>query len=241
MNWPTCGTHAGRFGLPRCGIGARYGLSVSTSIRSSGHRVAAACTSGARLNVTMPEKRQERTEVECTTGLAAGPPVKQWKTVRSGYPVVGEHGERVVPRVARVDHQGEVAVRSPARSARRRPAAGRRGVSGRSSSRARTRRPRRCRRVSSRSTIVSTPLTASCGWSPTVANTPSWCSATAIAASERRPIAPDRDHGRSPRRRRPRRSPPRCRRGCARRARGSGSRSRAIVFTSGGGRGRRPW
>ena len=34
--------------------------------------------------------------------------MKQWKTVRAGHPDVGEHRERVVPRVARVDHQGAV-------------------------------------------------------------------------------------------------------------------------------------
>ena len=41
----TSGTYAGWFGRPRCGIGARYGESVSISRRSSGHSAAAARTS----------------------------------------------------------------------------------------------------------------------------------------------------------------------------------------------------
>ena len=47
-------TNAGSFVLPRCGTGARYGESVSTSTRSDGASAAAARTSSAVLNVTMP-------------------------------------------------------------------------------------------------------------------------------------------------------------------------------------------
>ena len=53
---PTNGTQAGRLRLPRWGTGARYGLSVSTSRRSSGVMAAASRTSGAPLNVTIREK-----------------------------------------------------------------------------------------------------------------------------------------------------------------------------------------
>src|ERR1051326_1076655 len=52
----TCFTNAGWLGLPRCGTGARYGESVSTSMRSSGTRFATSFRSFAFLNVTMPEK-----------------------------------------------------------------------------------------------------------------------------------------------------------------------------------------
>ena len=55
---PTSTTQAGWFGRPRCGTGARYGLSVSTRIRSSGQRAAAARTSAADGNETMPGERQ---------------------------------------------------------------------------------------------------------------------------------------------------------------------------------------
>ena len=47
-------TYAGSLGLPRCGTGARYGASVSTSTRSAGASAAAARTSSAFLNDTMP-------------------------------------------------------------------------------------------------------------------------------------------------------------------------------------------
>jgi hypothetical protein len=41
---------------------------------------------------------------------SSGPPVKQWKIVRPGYAGVGQDGERVVPGVAGVDHERQVAV-----------------------------------------------------------------------------------------------------------------------------------
>ena len=111
MNRPTWGTQAGRLVAPRWGTGARYGLSVSTSSRSSGQRTAAAWTSVAPLNVTMPEKltnaprsRQRRT--------SSGPPVKQWKIVRAGTPSAARMSNVSVPRVAGVDHERQpVAVR----------------------------------------------------------------------------------------------------------------------------------
>ena len=60
---------------------------------------AAACTSGAPLNVTMPENDERRADVECTAGFvgAAGEAVEDRPLRHAG---VGEDGERVVPRVA---------------------------------------------------------------------------------------------------------------------------------------------
>ena len=49
-------TNAGSQGLPRWGTGARYGVSVSTSIASSGSPAAAARMFSAARNVIMPEK-----------------------------------------------------------------------------------------------------------------------------------------------------------------------------------------
>ena len=97
-------TYAGWFGLPRCGTGARYGLSVSASIRSSGHSRAASCRSVAVLNVTMPLKRQERAALEALPGLVgpAGEAVED-RALRRALGV--EDVERVCPRVAGVDDQ----------------------------------------------------------------------------------------------------------------------------------------
>ena len=102
MNWPTCGTQAGRFGLPRWGSGARYGLSVSISIRSSGQSRAAAWTSGAPLNVTMPENDSvaPRSRQRLRLVGAAGEAVEDRAL---GGAFGAEDVERVVPGVAGVD------------------------------------------------------------------------------------------------------------------------------------------
>ena len=84
--------------------GARYGLSVSISRRSSGHSRAASRTSSALLNVTMPEKLRNAPRSRARRASSA-PPVKQWNTTRVGNAHGGEHVERVVPRLAGVDHQ----------------------------------------------------------------------------------------------------------------------------------------
>ena len=159
--------------VPSCRGGARARGTGCRSRRASdrvGQSRAAAWTSVALGNVTMPENdsmaprsRQRR--------ASSGPPVKQWKIVCSGTPMRVEDVERVVPGVAGVDHEREVDRSARGRSARRRRAVARPAASARSSSRDRPRRRPRCRGVSSRSMIVSTPLTASCGCSPTVANT----------------------------------------------------------------------
>src|SRR4029077_5018619 len=47
-------TYAGRFGLPRCGTGARYGVSVSSSSSSAGTLAAAAASAVADGYVTLP-------------------------------------------------------------------------------------------------------------------------------------------------------------------------------------------
>ena len=72
--------------------------------------------------------------------------MKQWKIVRVGHAFVVEHAERVVPRVARVDHQRPVHGLGRAGSgAGTRPPA-RRAVSARSGGRSRPRRSRRSAR-----------------------------------------------------------------------------------------------
>ncbi len=49
-------TKAGSQGFPRCGTGARNGVSVSTSMASSGRPAAAARMFSAARNVIIPEK-----------------------------------------------------------------------------------------------------------------------------------------------------------------------------------------
>ena len=127
----------------------------------------------ALLNVTMPEKltkaprsRQRR--------ASSGPPVKQWKIGAGGDALGGEDVERVVPRVAGVDHERQLVLvgerdlggeRVPLRVAGRVVVVVVEAALADGDDR---------RVVSSRSTIVSTPCGASCGCSPTVANTPGW-------------------------------------------------------------------
>src|SRR5664279_1140459 len=53
---PTHGTSAGLLTLPRKGIGARYGLSVSIRQRSRGTKAATSRSATALLKVRMPEK-----------------------------------------------------------------------------------------------------------------------------------------------------------------------------------------
>src|SRR5262249_52664679 len=53
-------TKAGSHFFPRCGDGARYGLSVSTRIRSDGAQAATSWTLFAVLKVTMPEKERSK-------------------------------------------------------------------------------------------------------------------------------------------------------------------------------------
>jgi hypothetical protein len=51
-------TYAGSHGFPRSGTGARYGLSVSTRMRSSGAHRATSWIAAALLNVTIPENER---------------------------------------------------------------------------------------------------------------------------------------------------------------------------------------
>ena len=97
---PTRATWAGSFCRPRCGTGARNGLSVSTISRSSGQINAADRKSSAVLKVTIPlndNTAPRSRHVDATSG----PPVKQWKTVRSGTPSarstskVSSHADRL--------------------------------------------------------------------------------------------------------------------------------------------------
>ena len=210
---------AGRGAGPAPGTGCR---SRPASGRA-GTSAAAAWTSAALLNVTMPEKLTKAPQVEAPAGLvgAAGEAVEDRARRHA---LGGEDVERVVPRLAGVDHERQPCARGRAGSGRRTRRAGRRGASGRSSSRARTRRRRRRAGASSRSTIVSTPLRASCGCSPTVAYTPSWSAATSIAASDVARSHPTVTIVATPAAARRRRRPP-CRPGSGRRGRGSASRT----------------
>ncbi len=69
------------------------------SIRSSGHNVAAAWTSGAPLNVTMPEKLTNASTIETATELI-GPAREAVEDRVVGNTLGSEHVERVVPGVA---------------------------------------------------------------------------------------------------------------------------------------------
>ena len=70
MRAPTKVTQAGRLRRPRCGTGARYGLSVSTSSAVERDDSAAASrTSVAPLNVTIPEKLTYGAAIEARRGL----------------------------------------------------------------------------------------------------------------------------------------------------------------------------
>ena len=143
-------TYAGWFGRPRCGTGARYGLSVSASIRSSGHSRAAACTSVADLNVTMPLKLRNAPRSRHRRA-SSGPPVKQWKISPLGGSPRASRTSNVSSHASRVwmtaggRARGRAAICCGERRALRR-----RGASGRRSSRARTRRPRHRRVVEER-------------------------------------------------------------------------------------------
>ena len=99
--------YAGSFGRPRCGTGARNGLSVSTSRRSSGHRAAASRTSAAFLNVTMPLNETNMPSAQATLDLVgtAGEAVQHRPL---GHALRREHVEQVVPRVAGVDDERQV-------------------------------------------------------------------------------------------------------------------------------------
>ncbi len=141
---PRAGTSAGRLGWPRWGTGARYGESVSTSSRSSGHSAAAGAHVVGRLEGDDAAEGQMDAEVEASTRLvgAAGEAVEHRAL---GHALGGQDVERVGPRLAGVDDQGQVVVVGQRDLLRRTPRAGPRGASGRSGSRARTRPPPRPR------------------------------------------------------------------------------------------------
>jgi len=82
---PTAGRRAGSLAFPRWGTGARNGASVSTSSRSAGVRAAAARRSSAVLKETIPEYDSHVPRARARSA-SAGPPVKQWNTVRGGTP-----------------------------------------------------------------------------------------------------------------------------------------------------------
>ena len=80
-----CATIAGVLGLPRCGIGARNGASVSVRSRSGGATAAASRSAGALVNVTVPAKLITYPAAAHRLAIAASPE-KQWNTTRSGGP-----------------------------------------------------------------------------------------------------------------------------------------------------------
>ena len=180
---PTTGTHAGRLRLPRLRHRARgRGCRSRRASARAGTSAAAARTSGAPLNVTMPEKLRYGAAVEARAGFvgAAGEAVEDGAR-RHALGV--EDVERVVPRLAGVDHERQVELVGERDLGGERRPAGRRAASGRSGSRARTRRRRPAAPApSKRSRIVSTPWRASWGCSPTVACTPGKRAATASAS-----------------------------------------------------------
>ena len=98
--WTTC---AGSFSRPRTGCGARYGASVSTSRRSCGHaRRRLAQVTGRRVG----EVAGERDPVAALDALVE--PVGHREAVHDHAQAAAalvEHVERVLGRVARVDHE----------------------------------------------------------------------------------------------------------------------------------------
>ena len=161
----TCVTYAGWFVRPRCGTGARYGLSVSASSRSAGTARAAACRSVGRLERDDAAEAQERAEVEAAPRLvgAAGEAVEDGALRHA----LGARARRTCRPTRRgCGSPAAARARGRAGSARRTRRAARRAASGRSSSRARTRRRRSTCGSSRNATIVSTPCRASCGCRP---------------------------------------------------------------------------
>ena len=140
MASPTNGRYDGSFARPRCGTGARNGLSVSTSKRSSGHCAAAARHVGRVLERHDATERDVHACVQAPIGFLrpAGEAVQHRAF---GNPLGIEHVEQVGPGVARVDDQCE-AVRVGQLDLRRECGAlGRHAASARSSSPVRTRPP----------------------------------------------------------------------------------------------------
>ena len=187
-------THAGSLRLPRCGTGARYGASDSTSRRSSGTRRSSA-SSVHFLNVTMPlndtyhptssARLGERVRCRCSSGARR-------RTPRA--PRFDDHRARVVFGLARVHDDRAVAARAASAScaakARALPVARRVIVvivepaladrDGAASTSSRDARRCRARRRTSR---------ASCGCTPAVKQTKPGCArrsprARAAAASD---------------------------------------------------------
>ena len=113
-------TYAGSLRLPRYGIGARYGLSVSTSSRSAG-------TAARGLRAAL--RPWGRSRCRESTGRSRWPargrprpasPVKQWNTPRRPAPaLLREDAQRVVFGLARVNHDRQIAARAPAASCAR--------------------------------------------------------------------------------------------------------------------------
>ena len=93
--------------LPRWGTGARNGLSVSTSKRSSGQRAAAGAHVGRVLERDDAAERHVEAGAQTTVDLFR--PAREAVQHRALWHAFGvEHVEEIVPRVACVDDQREV-------------------------------------------------------------------------------------------------------------------------------------
>ena len=221
--WTTC---AGSFGRPRTGCGARYGLSVSTRIRSAGTARAASRSSSA---FGIRDVAGERDVVAALEGgreqLGRGEAVEDDRAAE-GRERVG----RVLRGLAAVDHDRQPELVRRARAARRRAARCSSGVAYSrtlSSPVSPTATAFGCASSSRSSSSRPASGPAACaGRSPSAAYTPSCASAIASARPARVDPGADRDDprhaGRAAALDERRRPAPRTRRG----ARASRSRGR---------------
>ena len=138
----TFATYAGSLRLPRNGIGARYGLSVSTSSRSAGARGGGLAQRFGLWKGRDAGNREEESGRERASAAAwiAGEAVKH--AAQTALPFLADDAQRVVFGFAGVNHDRQVAARAPAGSARETPRAARRAARSRSDSRGRSRRSR---------------------------------------------------------------------------------------------------
>ena len=170
----------------------------------AGRRAAAARTSSAFLNVTMP-LNDRYAPSSSARRASSGPPVKQWNTVRRRHARVVEDAERVVPRVARVDHERAVEVGGRAGPGHGTRPPARRSASARSGGRS----PLSpiadhdvgavARERGQRVPLARPARDASWGCRPTVARTSGWRAAQLDRPPRRLQVGPDADQRLDPR------------------------------------------
>ncbi len=190
---PHAMTNAGSLRFPRCGTGARNGLSVSVSSRSSGTSRAVSRRAPALWNVMMPGKRDVEAEVEAGPRQVGGAAEAVQHAAQLALAFLSQHRHRVLVGLPRVNHDRAASARAPAALARERPSAARRAASNRSDSRDRFRRPRepaasarsgRARWQTTRSVFVPYSC-AAWGWMPTAVRTSgqsSWTRRACVAS-----------------------------------------------------------